>query len=79
MVVKRLQEGVDYYLEGDLYVFTGKYLLERGYCCGSRCHHCPYPKEVQAESVRRRLEGHPIRNCAEFEAALKSSVKPVKQ
>jgi len=78
MSSKRLQEGSDYYLEGELYVFTGKYLLERGYCCGSRCRHCPYSKEVQAESVRRRLEGHPIKNRAEF-IALNPPTKPVKQ
>jgi hypothetical protein len=26
-------------------VFTAKFLLRRGYCCGSGCRHCPYPKE----------------------------------
>jgi uncharacterized protein DUF5522 len=37
-----LVEGVDYYLENGLYVFTGHYLLKRGYCCQSGCRHCPY-------------------------------------
>lgn len=23
-------------------VFTEKYLLKRGYCCGNSCRHCPY-------------------------------------
>ena len=23
-------------------VFTAAYLLDRGYCCGSGCRHCPY-------------------------------------
>jgi hypothetical protein len=23
-------------------VFTAEYLLDRGYCCGSGCRHCPY-------------------------------------
>lgn len=78
-MAKRLLEGEDYYLEGELYVFTGKYLLGRGYCCGSRCRHCPYPQEVQAEAVRRRLEGRPVRNRAEFEVALKSLGKAVEQ
>ena len=32
----------DYYLEGGRMVFTATYHLRRGYCCGSRCRHCPY-------------------------------------
>jgi len=39
---ERLVEGVDYYLENGLYVFTERYLLNRGYCCESGCRHCPY-------------------------------------
>ena len=23
-------------------VFTAAFLLEKGYCCGSGCRHCPY-------------------------------------
>ena len=26
-------------------VFTASYLLQRGYCCGSGCRHCPYMEE----------------------------------
>jgi hypothetical protein len=38
-----LKEGIDYYiLPSGLLVFTAKYLLERGYCCGNGCLHCPY-------------------------------------
>lgn len=37
-----LKEGVDYYVERGMYVFTEKYLRERGYCCESGCRHCPY-------------------------------------
>lgn len=40
-----LQEGVDYYVEGGLLVFTASFLLKRGYCCESGCRHCPYPKD----------------------------------
>lgn len=32
----------DYYIENGLYVFTEKYHLKRGHCCGSGCRHCPY-------------------------------------
>ena len=37
-----LQEGLDYYIENGLFVFTGEFLLKRGYCCESGCRHCPY-------------------------------------
>jgi iron complex transport system substrate-binding protein len=37
-----LEEGKDYYQEGQSLVFTGSYLKRRGYCCGSGCRHCPY-------------------------------------
>jgi hypothetical protein len=37
-----LQEGIDYYLEDGLFVFTAEFLLKRGYCCDSGCRHCPY-------------------------------------
>lgn len=41
--MKELIEGVDfYYSEDGLFIFTEKYHLERGYCCGMRCLHCPY-------------------------------------
>ena len=36
------REGVDFYLENGLYVFTEKFLRERGFCCQSGCRHCPY-------------------------------------
>ena len=37
-----------YYLENGKVVFTPKYHISRGYCCGSNCRHCPYePKYVK--------------------------------
>ena len=38
-------EGVDFYIEHGLYVFTEKYLRERGYCCHNGCRHCPYKRD----------------------------------
>ncbi|MEJ7734918.1 MAG: DUF5522 domain-containing protein [Polyangiaceae bacterium] len=38
----KLVRGVDYYLEGERFVFTATYHLKRGFCCHSRCRHCPY-------------------------------------
>jgi len=36
--------GDFYFDSAGLTVFTEAYLLRRGYCCGSGCRHCPYPK-----------------------------------
>ena len=37
-----LQEGLDYYVEDGLLVFTDMFLRKRGYCCENGCRHCPY-------------------------------------
>jgi hypothetical protein len=42
-----LQEGIDYYLEDGLFVFTAAFLRRRGYCCESGCRHCPYQGREQ--------------------------------
>jgi uncharacterized protein DUF5522 len=34
-----LEEGLDYYLENGLLVFTARFLRRRGYCCDSGCRH----------------------------------------
>ena len=34
-----------WYFESGLMVFTEQYHLNRGYCCGSGCRHCPYNHE----------------------------------
>ncbi|WP_437714703.1 DUF5522 domain-containing protein [Sorangium sp. So ce448] len=47
----RAVEGEDYYLEGGRVVFTEAYHLKRGYCCNSKCRHCPYRERAPAESV----------------------------
>jgi hypothetical protein len=44
----KLVEGVDYYLEGDKFVFTAHFLLKRGFCCNSGCRHCPYRADTPA-------------------------------
>jgi len=35
----------DYYFENGLMVMTEAFHLKRGYCCGSKCRHCPYEHE----------------------------------
>ena len=53
-------EGVHYYInEEGLVVFTERYLMERGYCCGNGCKHCPYnyinvPEPKRSELLRLR-------------------------
>jgi len=39
-----IDEGSDIYIDPDtgFAVLTAKFLLKRGYCCGSGCRHCPY-------------------------------------
>jgi len=41
-----LVEGVDFYWEGDKFVFSEVYHLKRGYCCNSKCRHCPYKTDT---------------------------------
>ncbi|WP_291908096.1 DUF5522 domain-containing protein [Chitinophaga sp. CB10] len=53
---KSLIEKVDFYYNGQGYmVFTEKYHLERGYCCGNGCRHCPYNYEKVPEPKRTLL------------------------
>jgi hypothetical protein len=40
--------------EGNM-VFTKKYLLSRGECCGNGCRHCPYDYINVAEPKRSEL------------------------
>jgi hypothetical protein len=51
-----LKEGIDYYLSEDGYmVFTEKYHLDKGYCCGMGCRHCPYHYENVPEPKKSLL------------------------
>lgn len=50
-----LVEGEDFYWLGSLVVFTQKYHLDRGYCCGMGCQHCPYDYEAVPEPKRSDL------------------------
>lgn len=51
-----LIENTDYYFnESGLMVLTTKYLLDRGYCCGNGCKHCPYDYEAVPEPKRSEL------------------------
>jgi len=38
-----LQPGIDYYINDEgMFVFTEAFHLQRGFCCGRGCKHCPY-------------------------------------
>ena len=53
---QELVEGEDYYInEKGLLVFTEKYHLNKGYCCGMGCKHCPYDYESVPEPKRSDL------------------------
>ena len=40
---QQLTEGADFYYNADGYmVLTEKYHLDRGFCCGNGCLHCPF-------------------------------------
>ena len=51
-----LAEGEDYYFNEDGYiVLTEKYHLQKGFCCGNGCKHCPYNFEAVPEPKRSEL------------------------
>ena len=52
----RFIEGIHfYYNENGYTVLTEKYHLERGFCCGNGCLHCPYNYDMAAEPYRSKL------------------------
>jgi len=58
-----LKEGEDfYYNESGLLVFTEKYHIKKGYCCGNGCKHCPYNYESVPESKRSMLINQSLKN-----------------
>ncbi|MFN5335385.1 MAG: DUF5522 domain-containing protein [Bacteroidota bacterium] len=51
-----LKEGIDFYYDTNGYmVFTEHYHLEKGYCCGHGCLHCPFDFENVPPSRRALL------------------------
>ncbi|MCX8080053.1 MAG: DUF5522 domain-containing protein [Bacteroidia bacterium] len=46
---KDLEPDEYYYNEQGFIVFTEKYHLKRGYCCGNGCKHCPYKPKNKSE------------------------------
>jgi hypothetical protein len=60
-----LIEGIHYYINQDGYiVLTEKYHLEKGFCCGMSCLHCPYnyenvPEPGKSELLLKRKKENP--------------------
>jgi hypothetical protein len=51
-----LIEGIDFYINEDGYiVLTAKYHLDKGFCCGMGCKHCPYNYENVPQPRRSLL------------------------
>lgn len=49
-------EGEDFYFnENGLMVLLEKYHLDRGYCCGNGCKHCPFEFDAVPEPRRSFL------------------------
>jgi hypothetical protein len=48
-----LEEG-DFYLDEKtgFLVLTARYLLKRGFCCGSGCRHCPYDSKGEPKGEK---------------------------
>jgi hypothetical protein len=61
---KQLTEGEDfYYNESGFVVLTAKYHLEKGFCCGNGCLHCPFdyinvPEPQQSIARLKRESSH---------------------
>ena len=55
--MKDLIEGTHYYInEAGYVVLTEQYHLEKGYCCGNGCKHCPYEYENVPEPKKSILQ-----------------------
>ena len=56
MSQRELIEGIHFYINKDgCIVLTEKYHLEKGFCCGMGCLHCPYQYENVQEPQRSLL------------------------
>ena len=53
-----------YFNEDGNFVFTAEYLIQRGYCCGNGCLHCPYEYKnvVNLEKKKKLIDQQQKRN-----------------
>jgi hypothetical protein len=53
---KEFEEDKQYYLENSKVVFTELYHVDRGFCCGSKCRHCPFDPMFESGQEKIREE-----------------------
>ena len=59
----KLTEGVDFYYNDEGFiVLTEVYHLNKGFCCGNGCKHCPYNYEAVPEPKKSLLLENKIWN-----------------
>lgn len=47
---------IHYYVDNDRVIFTENYHIQRGYCCGNGCKHCPFdPKHIRDNTKIQKL------------------------
>ncbi len=64
MAKREFIEGVDYYIENGLVVYTGRYLMRRAFCCGNQCRHCPFIASIRGTT---QLREEPENNSEKFD------------
>ena len=65
MKKKQTEELGHYYNEEGYLVFTAAYHLDRGYCCGNGCRHCPFEYINVPEPRRSELMCSPANQLFE--------------
>lgn len=45
----------DFYVENGKFVWTEKFLLNRGYCCNNDCRHCPFKKSGDSQILLKDI------------------------
>lgn len=68
--MKITDSNEEYYREGRMIIFTARFLLKRGSCCGNKCRHCPYEKSpkkgnTKLETMKKALYLDDVRTPTE--------------
>jgi len=67
-VSQPLIENIDFYFDETGYmVFTEKYHIDKGFCCGHGCRHCPFNFESVPEPRRTELLNEKAKTVSSFE------------
>ena len=49
-------EGIHYYMEDGKLVMLEQYHINRGFCCGKKCRHCPYVESIKGTTELKPME-----------------------